>query len=84
MMVTWDAKSRVKYNCEKDDFYSESGIVPREQISNALDAYGFGMHYEAGELVSEDKSISIEVEVYTIIVKRVKEKTDDSKQYTKK
>ena len=84
IMVTWCAKSRIKYDSEKDDFCSASGRIPLEQISNALNKYGFGMRYQVGTTSTKDKSIFIEVETYTIIVKRIKEKTIDSPSYIKK
>lgn len=82
-MVTWRAKSRIKYDIDNDDFSSESGRIPLDKISDALNNYGLGMKYNVGTMESEDKTILIEVEMYTIIVKRIKDKVDDSKPYIK-
>ena len=82
-MVTWCAKSRIKYDIDNGDFSSESGRIPLDKISDALNNYGLGMRYNVGTMESEDKTILIEVEMYTIIAKRIKDKVDDSKPYIK-
>ncbi|MBR5370448.1 MAG: hypothetical protein IK137_04015 [Bacilli bacterium] len=82
-MVTWYAKSCLGYVHDKDVFCSKNGIATKDQISAALNKYGFGMKYVVGTMESEDKTILIEVEMYTITVKRIKDKVDDSKPYIK-